>query len=150
MNKNILHRISSFVLAVLILSASTGFTVDMHYCGGKMQSFSILGEADACTGMETKAVCTSTDHETQNDKRHCNLDKKKCCEDRMSYVQPIAEIKVSVNNYSVDLSDQAVIVLDIYDWSACLPIVDATTTLFQYRPPLLLRTTPVVLQSFLI
>ncbi|RLD20784.1 MAG: hypothetical protein DRI69_05595 [Bacteroidetes bacterium] len=148
--KRILHRVTSLVLAVVMLSASTGFTVDIHYCSDKIQSFSIFGEADSCAGMLTELTCEESNHDSDNRERHCTLEKKKCCEDRMLYVQPLEDLNVSVYSLSTDLSDQSATIIDTRDWSFNILVVKVSTSDFEYRPPLLLRTTPVVLQSFLI
>jgi len=149
MHKSIVHRTSALILTALMLTASTGFTIDMHYCGGKMQSFSLFGEADSCYAMDVKSFCAKSDDESEG-QRYCTLTKKKCCEDRMLYVQPVENLNVAVNTVAIDLNEQVSLIVDTYDWSVSLPDFGSSLNNCHYRPPVLLRTTPVILQSFLI
>jgi hypothetical protein len=149
MNKNVLHRASAILLSVVILTASMGFTVDMHYCGGKMQSFSIFGDAESCTPLEVVITCTES-HQDSDSNSHCTLAQKKCCSDRMLYVQPIEDLTISMNATAVDLGTKLYApVVDCFNCS--LSVVHIEKSLNQhYRSPDLLRTNTVLLQSFLI
>jgi len=132
-----------------MMTASMGFTIDMHYCGGKMQSYSLFGEAESCMAMDVDTICTETDGASEG-QRHCTLEKKKCCEDQMLYVQPVENLNIAVNFVSIDLDAQAYAILATFVLNVSLPYYDASFVNDQYRPPVLLRTTPVVLQSFMI
>ncbi len=149
MNKNVLHRASAILLSTIVLTASMGFTVDMHYCGGEMQSFSIFGEAESCQPLEVEITCNES-HQDTDSGRHCTMTQKKCCSDRMVYVQPLEDLTVSMNiavaDLGIDLYTQNV---DFYDDSLPLTYVEKSLN-HHYRSPDLLRTKPAFLQSFLI
>ncbi|MBX2956592.1 MAG: hypothetical protein KF846_10560 [Cyclobacteriaceae bacterium] len=42
------RTISSLLLAVLVLMASSSFYVGVHYCGGSVKAVAFLNEADGC------------------------------------------------------------------------------------------------------
>ncbi|MFT6335300.1 MAG: hypothetical protein ACI86M_002232 [Saprospiraceae bacterium] len=48
MEKSALHRITSLVLAILMLFTSVGFSADLHFCKGELKSFSLFGKAESC------------------------------------------------------------------------------------------------------
>lgn len=48
MKKSRSHRYVSFVLALLMLFTSIGFSADFHFCKGELQSFSLIGVAESC------------------------------------------------------------------------------------------------------
>lgn len=49
--KQILHKIASTFLAVIVLFSTFSFTVDSHYCGDVLVDFSIFSDAQGC-GMD--------------------------------------------------------------------------------------------------
>ena len=51
--KSIFTKISSALLAVLVLFSTLSFTVESHYCGGFLMDISIVGEANDC-GMKVE------------------------------------------------------------------------------------------------
>lgn len=115
-----------------------------------MQSFSIFGEAEACLGMEAEVGCNDYNHDSEARERHCTLAKKKCCEDKMLYVQPIEDLNVSSNYLTTEITDQEVILVTIFVWESNLQASQTPVDANDYIPPLLFRTSPVLLQSFLI
>lgn len=46
--KQILSKIASFILALLVLFSTFSFTVDKHYCGGFLVDVSFLGDVEVC------------------------------------------------------------------------------------------------------
>jgi len=51
--KSIFTKISSALLAFLVLFSTLSFTVESHYCGGFLMDISIVGEANDC-GMKVE------------------------------------------------------------------------------------------------
>jgi hypothetical protein len=54
-NKTILHKISSFVLAVLVLLLTSSFTIDKHFCGDFLVDSSVFSELQQC---KDKVCCS--------------------------------------------------------------------------------------------
>ncbi|WP_339342368.1 hypothetical protein [uncultured Polaribacter sp.] len=51
--KSIFTKISSALLAFLVLFSTLSFTVESHYCGGFLMDISVVGEANDC-GMKVE------------------------------------------------------------------------------------------------
>jgi len=132
-----------------MLTSSMGFAVDMHYCGGKMKSYNFFGDAKSCyaTG---DMVCYADKADDAHEHQQCNLQRKKCCENRMFVVQPVENQNIPLFNSSTDDDQELHTVLYSYELDPDAKYFENTFIERDYRPPLLLRTTPVLLQSFLI
>ncbi|WP_431167901.1 HYC_CC_PP family protein [Tenacibaculum halocynthiae] len=48
--KSLLYKISSLLLALLLVFSTTSFTVEKHFCGVFLIDVSFLGNADSCIG----------------------------------------------------------------------------------------------------
>ena len=53
--KNLFIKISSFLLAFLVLFSTFSFTVEKHYCGDFLVDVSFTGRADSC-GMQMETL----------------------------------------------------------------------------------------------
>ena len=51
--KSIFIKITSALLAFLVLFSTLSFTVESHYCGGFLMDISVIGEANDC-GMKVE------------------------------------------------------------------------------------------------
>lgn len=70
--KNLLIKISSFLLAFLVLFSTFSFTVEKHYCGDFLVDVSFTGRADSC-GMQMEKVAQTK--------------KKNCCKDEVHKIE---------------------------------------------------------------
>lgn len=79
MIKQVLHKVFSMFMALLVLFSTVSFTVEKHYCGDALVDVSLFSEVDRC-GEE------SSDN-TQN------LVKKSCCKDTIDIIQGQDELQ---------------------------------------------------------
>ncbi len=77
--KQIIHKIVSFSLALIVLFSSFSFTVNKHICGGEVANTTLFVSADNC-GMEMQ-VCDVDTNEKQT-----SLDKEPCCDDISEFI----------------------------------------------------------------
>lgn len=133
-----LRTIFSCLLAVLVFISSSSFTVNMHVCGGRVQSVSVIEKAAVCA-LEVK---TQACHKTIVKNKTC------CKEDQITF-----EGKSFKTHESTSLQMQQT------SWVVALPLIATitlspnTSTEFQflhYSPPLIVRDITVQVQSFLI
>lgn len=125
------------VLALLVLVSSSSFTVNMHFCGGSVQSVSLIEKATPCP-MEVK---TPPCHKAF-------AKRSSCCDDEQFLYQgqdfknhEVANIQVVQQAWVIELPVLAQIV----------PIATAKFSHYTlYKPPLLQHDIPVLIQSFLI
>ena len=78
--KEFLVKISSFLLAFLVLISTFSFTVDSHYCGDFLIEVSFTGETECC-GM--KMDTTS------------KIKKKNCCKHEVQKIEGQDELKLT-------------------------------------------------------
>ena len=75
--KQVISKISSFLLALLVLFSTFSFTVEKHYCGEFLMDVSYVGNADDC-GMDMEKVVSS---------------KKNCCKDEVHHIEGQDELQ---------------------------------------------------------
>lgn len=87
MLKQVLHKVFSIAMAILVLFSTVSFTVESHYCGDTLVDVSIFAEAEKC-GMESIEM----------------LQKKSCCKDEVNVLQGQDELHVvSFEDLDLDL-----------------------------------------------
>lgn len=132
-----LRTIVSLSLAVLVLVASSSFTVNMHLCGGSLQSMSLIEKAAPCP-ME---VNTPPCHKTFTKRMACCDDEQFVFEGKDFKVHESAGFQPVQQAWVIDLRVLAVII------PAASSLVAHHS---QYKPPLLQHDIPVLIQSLLI
>ncbi len=134
-----LRSILSVSLALLVLISSSSFTVNMHLCGGHVQSVSVIEKATPCAMELAK---TPSCHKAMAKKKSC------CTEDHITFE--------GKNFKSHELTSlhllQSFWVVELPLISSLnVPVASATEFhLSQYSPPLIDRDITVQVQSFLI
>ena len=78
-------KISSFLLAFLVLFSTFSFTVEKHFCGEFLMDVSFIGHTDGCDmGMDETAII-----------------KKNCCTDEVHHIQGQDELQqTSVDEFN--------------------------------------------------
>lgn len=63
MNTKISHKATAMLLAFLMFTTSISFSMDIHFCGGQIESIAFFGNTTACEMMqqekEPKSCCES-------------------------------------------------------------------------------------------
>lgn len=78
--KNLITKISSFLLAFLVLFSTLSFTVEKHYCGDFLVDVSFTGKTKSC-GMQMDAVTPTI--------------KKNCCKNETHKIE--GQDKLQIN-----------------------------------------------------
>lgn len=146
------YRIISLTLALLMFFTSTGFSIDMHFCGDNLKSVNMLGKAKNCYEL-AKTVSPKDCLQHQKIKKEttgCSMDKKDCCQNRSLNLQ--ADLTLENQSSEFTMSQQlqdfviAYLVVLLED-----RIVETDTPSFaDYKPPIIPRDIPVLVQSFLL
>ena len=136
-----IRPIASLFLASLVLIASIGVTLNLHVCGGQVQSIALYVKAQACK-MDMPKQCHGKEQQSK---------RKGCCEEESIVLkgkETNAEVKtVTATTPSFNLI--SVILPVLYS----LIEVDssiATTGFAFYKPPLIERDITLLVQAFLI
>ena len=126
--KNILH----YVLALMLLLATTGVTLNKHYCMGRLKSVSVFHEAESCM---TKFG------------RECP---KHCCDDQQEEYKVEDLSKV---NHNYDFSPELQLIA-LVEYTLILEELYSEDTdkpqYLNYKPPLIDQDIPVQVQSLLL
>jgi len=97
----IFKEIGTLFLAGLILLTSSGFTINQHFCMGKLKEISINSEPAGCM-MKTGISCslkTEIPSTPEGD----------CCQDKIDIIDSDEYQKVSKINFSADLQLEFII-----------------------------------------
>ncbi len=86
MKANILHKITSATMAILVLFSTLSFTVEKHFCGDYLVDVAVFTDADKC-GSE------ASDSEIS----------KPCCKDTIDVIEGQDELQnLAFNDFNLD------------------------------------------------
>ena len=137
MSKSIL-KISSLLMACLVLFSTLSFTVEKHICDGKVADVALFGDLERCD-MPVK---------NYND-NILSFAKESCCQDEVHFLQGAnAELKIS-QKLQVQVQVFAVLFTNTY-----LNLFDSTAKdskkNLSYSPPIVVKNIQVLHDTFLI
>lgn len=136
-----LKPIVSSLLAMLVLVSSSSFMVNMHFCGGQMQSVSLIEEATPCPMEVQLPPCH----------KKMEIKKSGCCEDK--------HITFEGKDFNAKVQDFSLLNWQAINWVSSLPVIMEVIQIDEvlafanhipYKPPIVERDIPVLKQSFLI
>jgi len=137
--KEILRKIISFSLALLLLFSTTSFSTKEHICEGHVFSFSFFIKAKDC-GMYMDSFSTEHSH-------HCTVSKESCCLDFDDYINGATTIENEFDDFSNDSIDSFTTIVP--SQINLLEITDDFLTQFKnYRPPLIVKDVSVLYEVF--
>ncbi|MDF0715271.1 hypothetical protein PY092_03840 [Muricauda sp. 334s03] len=135
--KQFFHQIVSSLMALLVLASTVSWTVDKHFCMGRVMDISFFSHAEDC-GMEAGLALMEND----------DL-KKSCCADESFTMQGQDDLNLAWQD--LDLEHQMFLVaftstyVDIF-----VPLEKCPVPNEQYPPPKLVKDIHVLDQVFLI
>jgi hypothetical protein len=133
--------IVSSLLALMVLISSSSFMVNMHFCGGHMQSVSLIADADPCPMEVQLPPCH----------KKMAVKKSGCCEDKHvvfegkdfnAQLQDFSALHWPASSFVVSLP----LIMEVIQVNEALSFSNHTP----YKPPIVERDIPVLVQSFLI
>ena len=129
---------------------STGFSIDMHFCGNHLKSFSLTGKAKNCFELAKTSKCAKH-QQTEVATPECEMSKKDCCHNKTLVLQADLTPDIPANDLiiSPQLQDFLVAYVAVF-LKSILPNERHHSSFAHYKPPLILRDIPVLVQSFLI
>ena len=136
--KQIFHKISSFLMAIVVLFSTMSFTVDMHYCGDNLVETAIFHKAKGC-GMEMEKPSTEG----------CSITKKNCCDDEQLAIEGQDELQLQVDKISFE--QQVFIASFVYTFINLFEGLDNNVSTYEeYKPPLVIRQLYKIHETYLI
>lgn len=136
--KKVLTKISAVFFALLIVSSTTSFAMDMHYCGDTLVDTSFFSKATTC-GMESNELPTEG----------CSVKKKDCCSDKQIVIEGQDNLKTSFDD--LQLNKQYILFAFIDSYIKRFEAIDKKIVSTQkYIPPLVVRTIYKLDETYLI
>lgn len=121
--KKIIHKISAFLMALVVLLSTMSFTVSMHYCQGELVDTAIFQKAHDC-GMD------------MSDESDMKMDG--CCNDKEIKVEGQDELKLPVADLNFD--QQFFIASFLHSYIKLFQTTEERkNTFFDYPPPFIVR-----------
>ena len=126
--KQMIHKISSLLMAVVVLVSTMSLTMHMHYCGDTLVDTSYFVAAETC-GMETP--------QSENTSKDCSVAKKNCCSDKQLTIEGQDELKL---NLELQMEQQVFVAVFLTSYTQLFEIPEEKITSYQdYLPPPLVR-----------
>lgn len=148
MIRSMTYRVTSLCLAFLILFSSSGLTLDIHFCQGKMKRLNLFGEAMSCAEVSQRAAKC---HNSNTIKAICVIDgeHKGCCNNKSFDLDLDFDSGEALQTPLTDMQIQFVkaFVLSYFADARPSPALHNYTN---YYPPPLKRDIPVLFQTFLL
>jgi hypothetical protein len=133
--KELLHKISSILVAFLVLFSTLSFTVDRHYCGERLIDVAVFSEASGC-GMEIEKGNSDV----------LSFSKKSCCKNETSIVEGNSIDQQALQKLKLPQIHFLTAFLVSYDNF----FVDTTqaSSLYLYKPPIIHKDITLLFENF--
>ena len=150
---SITYRIIALTMAFLMFFTSVGFTVDMHYCQGKLKTFNFFGKAKSCHDMgEGMKDCPFHAQMNETNKSEgSTISKKGCCSNKTLHFQSDQDHQLQTADFVVTKQlKQFVIAYVSVFLGEDFDLKREVIAFARYKPPLIPRDIPVLHQAFLL
>ena len=144
------YQTISLFLAFLMFLTSTGLSIDMHFCGNHLKSFSLTGKAKNCFELAKSSTCPKHKKEVATANVECEMSKKDCCHNKTLNLQADLTPDLPANDFLISPQLDRFIIAYVAVFIDNKPETVAKPSFAHYKPPLIPRDIPVLVQSFLI
>lgn len=149
------YRLIALSMAFLMFATTLSFSIDMHYCKGELESIALFGIAESCK-VQQEAEQASKDHSTHQHKHEhkedCSNEKKDCCENHTLHVEADIDDQVQSQDFiqNAQLQQFVAVYVSIFFVNNTYTFEEETPSLAFYKPPLISRDIPILVESFLL
>ena len=133
--KESLRKISSILVAFLVLFSTLSFTVDRHYCGERLVDVAIFSEANGC-GMEIEKEI--------NDE--LSFSKKSCCKNETSIIEGKSIDQQALQN--LELQQINFVTAFVVSYNNLFVNTTEVSTLYLYKPPIIHKDITILFENF--
>ncbi len=136
--RQIFIKISSLLMAFVVLFSTMSFTISMHYCCDTLVETAIFHKAKDCAMKMEKPSA-----------ENCSITKKNCCDDEQLIQNGQDELQLSVSKIS--FQQQIFIASFIHTYINLFVGTDKNISSFEaYKPPLVVKDIHVLDEVYLI
>ena len=130
--KKAIHKVTSFLMALVVLFSTMSFTMSSHYCGDNLVDSSIFSKLKSC-GME--AETSVTDSLQSSD---CSIAKKNCCSEETEIIKGQDKLQLTFEKASFD--QQIFVAVFLHTYNNLFELSDEVAhSLSIYPPPLIVK-----------
>ena len=158
MTRSLSHRIAAISMALLMLIASTGFSMDIHYCQDQIRGISFFGKAKSCHEKQKTPPCHKTKTRLTDGQEFCHhkedgvskAEKDNCCHNETIVIEKSdldATLTYLTTVHDIQL-DFVAAFISVYVFNNSVLAVYQPYAL--YKPPLPDRDIQVLYQTFLL
>lgn len=124
----------------------------MHFCQGDLQSISLFGKAADCYGNTTTSKYQScqTAKKIGVKKTGCTIGKKDCCHNKKLNLQAQFDSPNQSGKILLNSSLPSFLMAAVPSFTDLPPLYSAYLSFLHYKPPLIVKDLPVLIQSFLL
>lgn len=137
--REVLHKIISIAMALLLLLSTVSWKVEKHYCMGRLMDVALFTDVETC-GMDMPMSMTEE-----------NLGKTKnsCCDDEVVFVDGQDQLKITFND--LDIKHQSFLIAFAHSYLDLLQdLKEQPVPHEQYPPPILVEDIQLLDEVFLI
>jgi len=136
--KQIIHKIASFLMAIVVLLSTMSFTIEMHYCGDTLVDTAVFHKVEACE-MEMQKPAT----------KECSVTKKNCCNEQQIALDGQDELQLSFN--TLTFNQQLFVASFVYTYINLFEgLAENEISYKNYTPPLVVKTRYKLDQTYII
>jgi len=137
--KEAFHKITSIVMALLLLLSTISWKVEKHYCMGRLMDVALFTDVETC-GMDMADVMDAADF---------GKTKPSCCDNEVIFVDGQDDLKISFND--LEFQNQSFLVGLLYSYlSIAQDLKEQPVPNEQYPPPKLVKDIQLLDEVFLI
>lgn len=141
--KQLFTKISSVLLAIVVVFSTMSFSISEHYCGDYLVDTGIFSKAESC-GMEIE-----TDLVNAIAIDGCSIEKSNCCQDLVKHIEGQQILKA--DNSSLSIEKQNIVAAFLFSYLYIFEDFSLEITPYQnYTPPLIVKDILLLDQVFLI
>jgi hypothetical protein len=137
--KSTIAKISSTLLALLVLFSTFSFTVEKHYCGDFLVAISFFGEGKNCADELDEDDCDSPEV----------IEEKNCCKDEVESIEGQDDFRNSIEKF--DLKKQHFLVAFVGSYlNLFIPKSQKEKENIHHTPPKLIKDLQVLHEVYII
>jgi len=136
--KEVFRKITSILMAFVVLFSTMSFTIDMHFCGDTLVDTAIFSKAESC-GMDMNLTCSSEE----------SFSKSSCCSEKVISVDGDEEFNITFKDLTFE--QQTFVATFVYAYINLFEASEENSTSFlDYSPPLVVKDIQLLDAQFLI
>lgn len=133
--KQLTHKFFSGLLAIIVLFSTLSFTVDSHYCGGRLVDVAVFSEVSGC-GMEMENEMSD----------EVSFSKKSCCKNETSIVEGNSIDQQVLKN--LKLQQISFVTAFVVSHNNLFLDNTQTSSRYLYKPPIIHKDITVLFENF--